>query len=196
MILRPMLPRRGPLALVLSFGAVVGCGGTASTSGGGAGGPPASAAGPSVSARKPLSWGGSVKERCLAVEPAIREAAARHGLDVGLIAGVIRVESTFRPDVRSGAGAVGLMQVMPANGRNLRCGSLTEPRPNIDCGVRVLKRFLEYYRGDLVYALSAYNAGWSRPNTARAGSTTPTNFGYVENVLAARTAYLRDGCGR
>ncbi len=150
-----------------------------------------------------LSWGtvsspgftGGVRARCEAVEPLLREAAVRHALDVGLLAGVIRVESTFRPEVVSHAGAVGLMQVMPSNGRRLSCGRLTDPRSNIECGSQVLSRFLKHYDGDLIYALSAYNAGYRYPNTAKKASTTPKNLRYVEKVLGARAAYLRGGCG-
>src|SRR5690606_20238735 len=85
-------------------------------------------------------WRGAMGERCRAVEPLIRTAAAKHGVDVGLIAGVIRVESSFNPKVRSSAGAMGLMQVMPATAKALGCDDLYDPAANIDCGTRVLKR--------------------------------------------------------
>ena len=124
----------------------------------------------------------------------MREAANRHNVDLGLIAGIIRVESTYRPGVTSRAGAIGLMQVMPSNGRNLNCGDLRNPERNLSCGVRVLKGFLRKYDNDLVYALSGYNAGYRTPNRARKNGTLPSNFSYVERVLAARSAYLRRGC--
>ncbi len=133
--------------------------------------------------------------RCRELEPLIQEAAVRHAVDVGLIAGLIRVESSFRPTVRSPSGAVGLMQVMPSNGDKLECGDLTEARANIDCGLRVLKRFLAYYDNDLIYALSGYNAGFRRPNEARDKGEMPSNHKYVEKVLSARATYLRRGCG-
>ncbi|MGM0577453.1 MAG: lytic transglycosylase domain-containing protein [Myxococcota bacterium] len=152
--------------------------------------------GPVVRAGSAPSWGGTVIERCRRVEPLMREAAVRHGVDVGLIAGIIRVESTFRPRVRSHAGAVGLMQVIPSNARRLDCGPLTDPRANIECGLTVLKRFLKHYDHDLVLGLSAYNSGFRRPNQAREASTTPSNLRYVEKVLGARARYLRTGCGR
>lgn len=147
-----------------------------------------------VSRRDAPGFEGSVAERCRALEPLMREAAVRRGIDVGLIAGIVRVESTFRPHVESRAGAIGLMQVMPSNASRLGCGDLREPRENLECGLEVLKRFLDYYDHDVVLALSGYNSGHRRPNTARRESTTPANLAYVEKVLAARTTYLRRGC--
>lgn len=159
--------------------------------------PPAERAarpGPSVSGRSAPSFSGSVAQRCRALEPLMREVAVRRGIDVGLIAGIVRVESTFRPDVESRAGAIGLMQVMPSNARRLGCGDLREPRANLDCGLEVLARFLSYYQHDVVLALSGYNSGHRRPNAAKRDQTTPENLAYVEKVLAARTTYLRRGC--
>ncbi len=148
-----------------------------------------------VNLSKAEVWRGALGERCRAIEPLIRTAAARHGIDVGLIAGVIRVESSFRPKVRSSAGALGLMQVMPSTARALKCDDLFDPESNIDCGTRVLKRFIAYYDNHLIYGLSGYNAGHRRPNEARSRAGLPTNFRYVERVLSARASYLRHGCG-
>ncbi len=149
---------------------------------------------PTVGRRSAPSFDGTVAERCAALEPLMREAAVRRGIDVGLIAGIVRVESTFRPHVESRAGAIGLMQVMPSNASRLGCGDLREPRANLECGLEVLSRFLDYYDHDVVLALSGYNSGHRRPNAARRESTTPANLAYVEKVLAARTTYLRRGC--
>ena len=62
-------------------------------------------------------------------------------------------------------------------------------------GIKVLKGFLRYYDGDIMYALSGYNAGFAQPNKARREGRLPKNHSYVEKVLAARTSYLRHGCG-
>jgi soluble lytic murein transglycosylase-like protein len=180
-----------PAAIVLVVAALAGC--RSST-----GGTPRVSAGPepTVGRRSAPSFDGTVAERCAALEPLMREAAVRRGIDVGLIAGIVRVESTFRPHVESRAGAIGLMQVMPSNASRLGCGDLREPRANLECGLEVLARFLAYYDHDVVLALSGYNSGHRRPNTARREQTTPANLAYVEKVLAARTTYLRRGCGQ
>ena len=152
-------------------------------------------AGSSVKVRKAAVWSSSITKRCERVQSLINQAAKRHDLDRGLIAGIIRVESAFNPTARSHVGARGLMQVMPANGRALKCGNLNNPSANIECGAKVLKGFLKYYKDNVIYALSGYNAGFRMPNKARKAKGLPKNYWYVERVLSARTAFLRDGCG-
>jgi soluble lytic murein transglycosylase-like protein len=123
-----------------------------------------------------------------------REVAGRHGLEFGLVLGVMRVESRFTANVLSPVSAVGLMQVMPLSGRQAGCGDLFEPAANAECGARILKAFLRYYKGNLVLALSGYNAGHAMPDKARKETRVPRNFQYVEDVLRARARYLRFGC--
>ncbi len=190
------------LTAVLAATVVGGCGGvsTVAPDAPDAGPQPAYASslpasgGHDVSASSAPAWTGALVDRCRELEPLMRAAAAEHGLDVGLIAGIIRVESSFRPEVVSRAGAIGLMQVMPRNGERLGCGDLADPEHNIQCGVTVLKRFLKHYDQEIIYALSGYHSGYRRPNEARAAGTLPSDYSYVEKVLAARTSYLRDGC--
>jgi soluble lytic murein transglycosylase-like protein len=123
-----------------------------------------------------------------------KEAAARHGLEPGLVLGVMRVESGFVANVVSYASAVGLMQVMPLSGKQIGCGDLFDPAENADCGARILASFLRYYRGDLTLALSGYNAGHGMPDRARKDVRVPKNFQYVEDVLRVRSRWLRHGC--
>jgi soluble lytic murein transglycosylase-like protein len=144
----------------------------------------------------PERWDGRVSERCREVEPLMRVAAMEHQVDVGLIAGIIHVESSFRPDARSRSGARGLMQVMPKIGKRLKCGDLTDPKRNIQCGLTILKRFMARYDDRVIFGLSAYNAGYKVPNEALEADELPSNYRYVEKVLAARVSYLRYGCGR
>lgn len=141
------------------------------------------------------TWSGSVAERCRELEPLIHEVATAQGVDPSLVVGIVHVESKFKPRAVSRAGARGLMQVMPSVGRRLACGDLFDPRRNIACGAEVLKRFLARYEQELVFGLSAYNAGYRVPNAARAANALPSNYRYVEKVLAARDAYVAHGCG-
>ena len=133
-------------------------------------------------------------ERCRRVIPLFEKAAKRHKLEVGLLVGIARVESGFRPTVVSRAGAVGLMQVMPSTGRHFKCGNLYDLASNAECGARVIRRYIDKYDGDVTYGLSAYNAGFRIPNRARKKRGLPKNMGYVEKVLKARARYLRKGC--
>ena len=122
------------------------------------------------------------------------DVAERHGLEQGLVIGVMRVESGFVANAISGAAAVGLMQVMPTSGEKSGCGDLFAPEDNADCGARILASFLRYYKGSLMLGLSGYNAGHAMPDAARRETRTPRNFGYVEDVLRARARFLRRGC--
>jgi len=82
--------------------------------------------------------------------------------------GIARSESLFMRDVRSSAGAVGLMQLMPATGRSVArtiqlhysgLGTLTDPDANIRLGTTYLGRMADRYDGNRVLATAAYNAG-------------------------------------
>ncbi|NNF40910.1 MAG: transglycosylase SLT domain-containing protein, partial [Woeseiaceae bacterium] len=82
--------------------------------------------------------------------------------------GIARSESLFMRDVRSSAGAIGLMQLMPATGREVARGirlrysglaTLTNPESNIRLGTSYLGQMAKRYSGNAVLATAAYNAG-------------------------------------
>jgi len=132
--------------------------------------------------------------RCEDAVRIARDVASRHGLEAGLVLGVMRVESGFVANVISPAPAIGLMQVTPWSARPLGCGDLFDPAANAECGARILASFLRYYKGDLMLALSGYNAGHAMPDRARKSKALPVNVEYVENVLSARARFLQRGC--
>ncbi len=132
------------------------------------------------------------------------------GLDPYLVAGLIRQESAFAPAIGSSAGAIGLMQVMPATGRQLarslgprgyRTESLRTAEVNVHLGTRYLADLMERYDGDIPIVLSAYNAGPTRANRWRRfpEAEDPHRFteripfvetrGYVKNVVRNRALY-------
>jgi soluble lytic murein transglycosylase len=86
-----------------------------------------------------------------------------------LVLSLIRQESAFNPVAKSHAGASGLMQLMPNTARelhstkrkrrNFRVKHLNNPSLNLRLGIKYFKRLLKKFNGNLVYALSAYNAG-------------------------------------
>jgi len=99
----------------------------------------------------------------------LKEAGRQAGVSPALLCGLIRQESLFQDRIVSRAGAVGLMQVMPATGKLLlrREGGrgrpdLSAPAENIRLGSQFLGRLLVLFEGDVVAALVAYNAGPSR----------------------------------
>jgi soluble lytic murein transglycosylase-like protein len=117
------------------------------------------------------------------VETLLREAAARHGLDPGLVRAVVGVESAFRKDAISPKGALGLMQLMPATAASLGVTDAFDAAQNLDGGSRHLAALVQSYAGDLTKALAAYNAGAGA--VARHGGVPPyrETQDYVAKVL-------------
>ncbi|MCB1919457.1 MAG: transglycosylase SLT domain-containing protein [Candidatus Competibacteraceae bacterium] len=103
----------------------------------------------------------------LAYRDGIVANATADALDPAWVYAVIRQESAFRADARSPVGALGLMQLMPATGRQVAQDlqdpankiDLRQPETNIRYGVRYLRRMLERLQGNPALATAAYNAG-------------------------------------
>ncbi|MBX6395925.1 MAG: lytic transglycosylase domain-containing protein [Alicyclobacillaceae bacterium] len=91
-------------------------------------------------------------------EPLIRETARRYSLDPALLEAIMIAESAGNPEARSPAGALGLMQLMPATARALGVNPLN-PAENLDGGARYLQSLIARFHGDLTKAVAAYNAG-------------------------------------
>ena len=99
----------------------------------------------------------------------VARSSHERDLDPFLVAGLIRQESMFRPDARSPAGAVGLMQLMPATARqvaqqqgmgsSLPPSRLEDPSVNLRLGTHFLRQMLNQFDGSVTDALAAYNAG-------------------------------------
>jgi soluble lytic murein transglycosylase-like protein len=102
---------------------------------------------------------GAAAERRAALLPHVREAARRHSLDEALLMALIEVESGFRADALSPAGAMGLMQLMPQTARRFGVSDPWQPQANLDGGARYLSHLLGLFNGDLRLALAGYNAG-------------------------------------
>jgi soluble lytic murein transglycosylase len=98
----------------------------------------------------------------------IRARAEEHGLDPYLVAGLIRQESLFQADILSPAGAMGLMQIMPATGsrmakelgmKDFKTSRLLDPEVNIHIGTAYLAELTDRYGSDWNKILANYNAG-------------------------------------
>jgi len=143
---------------------------------------------------------------------AVIERSRAIGLDPAYVYGLIRQESRFITDARSGVGASGLMQVMPKTARwtakkigltDFKTSQLNERDINIAIGTGYLKLVLDDFAGSMPLAAAAYNAGPSRSRRWRGPSGAPTldaaiwaetipfseTRDYVKKVLANTTLY-------
>ena len=117
------------------------------------------------------------------VEAAINKYSRLHAVDATLVRAIIAAESGFGAGARSSAGAIGLMQLMPATARTLGVNPRV-PDENIEGGVRYLAQLLKAF-GQVELALVAYNAGpafaerYSRGEAALYDETRE----YVKQVL-------------
>jgi len=102
----------------------------------------------------------------------VQKESKSNNLDSNWVLSLIRQESSFRPDVRSPANAMGVMQLLPATGqevaRDLRIKdfqsseSLLDPAINIKIGSNYLARMIREFKGNVLLGLAAYNAGPTR----------------------------------
>ena len=136
----------------------------------------------------------------------IADSSARHKVNPYLVAAVINAESGWKPGATSGAGAIGLMQVMPQTARDLAAagqvdkarfppGELTDPAVNIEYGTAYLRYLVGRYH-EIETALAAYNAGlrhadvWTKKGgDIRAAIEFPETKLYVVKVIRGRDRY-------
>jgi membrane-bound lytic murein transglycosylase MltF len=96
-------------------------------------------------------------------------------------------ESQLNQSARSPVGAIGVMQVMPDTGRDMRVGDITKIEPNIHAGVKFLRSMMdEYYANEpmdrfnkMLFTFAAYNAG---PGRVRGLRRTAAERGLDPNV--------------
>jgi len=118
----------------------------------------------------------------------IQAAAEKYAVDADLIFSVIAAESNFNPRAVSRRGARGLMQLLPATAKRLDVKDIFDPAQNIDAGTRYLRNLMELYRGDLVLALAAYNAG---PGAVERYGRVPPYNETISYVRAIRKTYVQ-----
>lgn len=126
-----------------------------------------------------------------AFAPYVRRAAAYYSLPEALLWAVMRVESAFDPEAVSDKGAQGLLQLMPATAAEMGVEDPFDPEQNIFGGARYLRILANKYGGDLVLALSAYNAGGGNVDDT-GGIPYEQTAEYVRRVLNHYYEYQRD----
>jgi soluble lytic murein transglycosylase-like protein len=117
----------------------------------------------------------------------IERAAEEHELDALLLAAVVDVESSFRPDAISDKGALGLMQLMPYHFDDQV--EPFDPQANLDLGADYLDRLSDRFDGDLALALAAYHAGPGAVAHFGGVPPFPATRAYVRRVLSRYDSY-------
>jgi len=132
------------------------------------------------------------------------DTARRQQLDASWVYGVMRQESAFMVDAKSSAGALGLMQLMPATANDTArlldwpprsTQEVLAPTNNIQLGSAYLRHILDRFRGNQMLATAAYNAGPGRVRQWLPSTVVPADqwveaipFSetrkYVQNVLS------------
>ncbi len=118
----------------------------------------------------------------------IAEASQRFGVPVAWIRAVLHAESAGDPRAISSAGAMGLMQIMPATWAELRVrhrlgGDVYDPRDNILAGTAYLRELHDRY-GNVTAMLAAYNAGPGRYEASLSGRPLPAETRAYVSAIA------------
>ena len=117
------------------------------------------------------------------LRPAFVAAAHRTKLPLSLLVAVGQVESKLDPAARSSAGAIGVLQLMPATAASLGADP-TQVEQNVLAGARYLRQLLREY-GTSYSALAAYNAGPTAVDRSAGSAPSVETLAYVENVQRA-----------
>jgi membrane-bound lytic murein transglycosylase MltF len=128
-----------------------------------------------------------------------RRYADRYDLDHLLVMAQSYQESRLDHAAKSQVGAIGIMQVMPATGKDLKVGDISQLEPNIHAGVKYIRFVIDNFYAkepidklnQMLFAFAAYNAGPGRMSKLRKEAATKglnpnVWFANVENVAAAR----------
>lgn len=129
-------------------------------------------------------FGGGAKVEASPLKALIEKSAGEAGIDAKLLEAVVAAESSFDPNARSRAGAMGLTQLMPDTARSLGVTNPFDPEQNLRGGAMYLSQMLKRF-GTTELALAAYNAGPGK--VEQAGNQIPNyreTQDYVKKVMA------------
>lgn len=132
--------------------------------------------------------------------PLITKYSSAHSLDPYLIAALMAQESTFTPEIRSSANAIGLLQITPPTGRTLARqlgirrftpSMLTQADTNVRMGTKYFKDMVDKF-GGVHYALAGYNAGPHRVTAWLKEAPGLEQDEFIDNIPFTETqAYVK-----
>lgn len=117
------------------------------------------------------------------------EASSTFGVSVNLLQAIAKAESNFNADAVSSAGAVGIMQLMPATAAAMGVTDSRDAYQNIMGGAKYISQLLSQYSGNVSLALAAYNAGSA--NVDKYGGIPP--FTETQNYVKKVLYYFENG---
>ena len=113
------------------------------------------------------------------------KAAEAYQIPEQLLRAIAYHESRYKPEVVSSAGAMGIMQLMPATAHDMGVADPFDPEQNVMGGAKLLGQLFDKYDGDLKLTLAAYGAG--RVSVAKYGGVPPfeETQNFVRDILSA-----------
>ncbi|MBX2836416.1 MAG: lytic transglycosylase domain-containing protein [Gammaproteobacteria bacterium] len=132
----------------------------------------------------------AIARRAARYEDTIQRLSMKYGVSINLVKAVITKESCFDPKAESYAGAIGLMQLMPATAAWLEVADPTDPEQNLDGGIKYLASLYERF-GRIDLTLAAYNAGPGNVHRHKGIPPFQETQGYVKSVLSHYRFYTQ-----
>ena len=142
---------------------------------------------------------GAERKKFQAVVDLFKKYGEKYNLDYLLVAAQSYQESTLDHGARSPVGAIGIMQVMPATGKDMRVGDITKLEANVNAGSKYMRFMMdEFYKDEpmdnlnkALMTFASYNAGPNRLTRLRAetkkrGLDPNVWFGNVERITSER----------
>ncbi len=139
------------------------------------------------------------RKKFLAMAEYFKKYGDQYQLDYLLMAAQGYQESQLNQDAKSQVGAVGIMQLMPATGNEMKVGDITQPEANIHAGVKYMRFMIDQYFKDEpmdklnkgLFTFASYNAGPGRVRQLRReaekrGLDPNVWFGNVEQIASER----------
>lgn len=128
-----------------------------------------------------------------------RTYGERYGVDSLLMVAQGYQESRLNQTVKSRVGAIGVMQIMPGTGKDMKVGDIAQVEPNIHAGIKYMRFMMDqYYKDDpmddlnkMLMTFASYNAGPARIRSLRKeaevrGLNPNVWFGNVERIAAEK----------